>query len=213
MNKLYENIGSKIKNWAMGSFIVEAIAALIGGIIFIAESGLGEEWIGILIIIGGINLAYFISLLVYGAGERVEKLCNIDNKIDKVTIVAQSILQEQYKKKEDIKPKSSNYIKSETEETKKNESDEKAKREAYEQAKHIIEKRKEELAEDGSDNSGALLKCEKTLSDQILDALTYQNDATMIGYLRSLKDERIDELLKQPSDTIRDTLVNLLQEL
>jgi hypothetical protein len=33
LEKLYENIGEKIKNWAMWLFILEAISAVVGGIV------------------------------------------------------------------------------------------------------------------------------------------------------------------------------------
>ena len=106
-----------------------------------------------------------------------------------------------------------NYVKSQAEKAKNIESEEKSNREVYKQEKHTTESYKENRSEEKANNGGTLLKYEKTLSDKILDALSFQNDTTMIGYLRSLKDEKIDEILNQPVDTIRDSLVNLLHTL
>ncbi len=137
----------------------------------------------------------------------VDCLIELKNRKSNTTITPPAATPQYIDKKETAPTKSeANEIKT----TESNESEEKAKREICEQAKRIMEQHKEELPKDEADNGGLLLKCEKTLSDQILDALSYQNDETMIGYLRSLKNNQIDEILKQPVDTIRDSLIQLL---
>ena len=66
---MYDNIGGKIKNWAIWIFIVEAIAAIIGGIALIAnDNGL----VGFLTIVFGPIAAWVSSWLLYGFGQLVE---------------------------------------------------------------------------------------------------------------------------------------------
>ena len=66
---MYDNIGGKIKSWAVWIFIVEAIAAIIGGIILIAnDNGL----VGFLTIVFGPIAAWVSSWLLYGFGQLIE---------------------------------------------------------------------------------------------------------------------------------------------
>ncbi len=52
LDKLFCNVGEKIKAFAKGSFIIEAIASVIWGISVLVAGGLGSE-LGLLIIISG----------------------------------------------------------------------------------------------------------------------------------------------------------------
>ena len=70
LDELYENIGKKIKAWAKWIFIVEAIAAIIGGLLLIFD---GEGLIGFVILIAGPFVAWVSSWLLYAFGELVEK--------------------------------------------------------------------------------------------------------------------------------------------
>ena len=66
---MYDNIGGKIKNWAVWIFIVEAIAAIIGGITLVAnDNGL----VGFLTIVFGPIAAWVSSWLLYGFGQLIE---------------------------------------------------------------------------------------------------------------------------------------------
>ena len=66
---MYDNIGGKIKSWAVWIFIVEAIAAIIGGIALIAnDNGL----VGFLTIVIGPIAAWVSSWLLYGFAQLVE---------------------------------------------------------------------------------------------------------------------------------------------
>ena len=60
LDKLYEDIGGKIKSWAKWIFIVEAIAAIIAGICLIID---WEGLLGILTIVFGPIVAYVSSWL------------------------------------------------------------------------------------------------------------------------------------------------------
>ena len=72
---MYENIGVKIKGWAKASFIVEAIASVITGIALWIDT---EEWWCALILFCGPILAWVSSWLIYGFGEIIDKLREIE---------------------------------------------------------------------------------------------------------------------------------------
>ena len=77
LNKLYVNIGGKIKDWAKWIFVTESIAAIIGGICLIAD---WEELLGIMTIIFGPVVAYVSSWILYAFGEIVEDIHAMRNK-------------------------------------------------------------------------------------------------------------------------------------
>ena len=72
---MYDKIGTKIKNLAKCCFIVEAIAAVITGIVLLAE--LEELWC-VAILLGGPVVAWVGSWILYGFGEIIDKLCEIE---------------------------------------------------------------------------------------------------------------------------------------
>ena len=65
----YDNIGGKIKSWAIWIFIVEAIAAIIGGITLIGND---DILYGFLAIVFGPIAAWVSSWLLYGFGQLIE---------------------------------------------------------------------------------------------------------------------------------------------
>ena len=72
---MYRNIGGKIKGLAIATFILECIAAIIAAIVLLSE----EIWWGALIsIYCGPIVALFSSWLLYGFGEIIDKLCDIE---------------------------------------------------------------------------------------------------------------------------------------
>ena len=74
---MYENIGGKIKGLAKATFVIEAVAAFIGGIVLI-EADDDLLAVGLLAWIMGPLLAWVSSWLLYGFGELIEKVCNIE---------------------------------------------------------------------------------------------------------------------------------------
>ncbi len=72
---MYENIGRKIKGLAMFFFIVVAIAAVIVGIVCMVDDAVAIGW---LVILFGSIVAYVSSWVLYGFGEIVDKLCEIE---------------------------------------------------------------------------------------------------------------------------------------
>lgn len=71
---LYSNIGSKIKGWAKGIFVIEAIFSIIIAIVLMAAGDLGL-FLGLVFIIIGPLTAWISSWLLYAMGELVEKTC------------------------------------------------------------------------------------------------------------------------------------------
>lgn len=71
LEKLYDNIGNKIKNWAVWIFVVETIASIIGGFVLILEAS--SVLLGILTPIVGTFVAYISTWLLYGFGELIDK--------------------------------------------------------------------------------------------------------------------------------------------
>ena len=67
----YDNIGGKIKSLAKVAFIVEAIAAVISGLVMFAEDD-DMFLIALLVAIVGPIVAWVGSWLLYGFGQLVE---------------------------------------------------------------------------------------------------------------------------------------------
>lgn len=77
LEKIFENAGAKIKKYAKTLFVIESIAAIIGG--FAVIDGDFEEFLTfILIAAGGILVAYLSSLFLAAFGDLVQS--NVDNK-------------------------------------------------------------------------------------------------------------------------------------
>ena len=65
---MFENPGGKIKGLAVASVVVEALGSFIMGIVLWEDL----EALALLIMLGGILVAYATALLLYGFGELVE---------------------------------------------------------------------------------------------------------------------------------------------
>ena len=117
---MYDNIGGKIKGLAKATFIVEAIAAVITGIVLWIDTG---ELQYALILFCGPIVAWVSSWLLYGFGEIIDKLCDIEQN----TRGGQS--------KTKIK-ETAERAEKEAAEKRKRETEARAKREAEEKAKH-----------------------------------------------------------------------------
>lgn len=78
MERLYYNIGQKLKKIAIISAIILSVACVIGGIALLAEFG-GDLWfIAVPLIIAGPFLSWIISLPLYAFGEIVDRLVQIE---------------------------------------------------------------------------------------------------------------------------------------
>ena len=76
LDNLYENIGSKIKNWAKWIFVIEAIGAVITGLVLLFTD---EDLIlyGLLTLVCGPIVAWVGSWILYAFGELVEDVGRI----------------------------------------------------------------------------------------------------------------------------------------
>ena len=72
---MYDNIGKKIKMLAKASFIVEAIAAIVVGLIIWIDT---TDWWYALIVFCGPIVAWVSSWLLYGFGELIDKVSDIE---------------------------------------------------------------------------------------------------------------------------------------
>lgn len=76
LDKLFTNPGDKIKRYAKILFIVESIAAIIGAIV--ASDEFEEFFPFIMVLVGGIAVAYVTSLFMAAFGDLVQS--SIENK-------------------------------------------------------------------------------------------------------------------------------------
>jgi len=205
--RLYKEIGTKIKIWAVWMFIIEAVGAVIAGFAMILEGGF---LVGLLTLILGPAVAWVSTWLLYAFGQLVDDTHAIRgknetiNRIDKnIQAIAQPMLAEAEER-----------TKHEAEESAKQRAEERAKREAEEKAKQeadAITKRKAEEAPKKAEQQ--LPKKEKTLSEKLAYALQYQSDEGMIGYLKNIQDESVQNILNSPQHLIRDQIQNLLSNM
>ena len=122
LDNLYENIGSKIKNWAKWIFVIEAIGAVITGLVLLFTDE-GLILYGLLTLVCGPIVAWVGSWILYAFGQLVEDVHAMRDKEGTT---------------EEVKAKR------ETEERAKREAEEKAKREAEERAKREAEEKNKE---------------------------------------------------------------------
>lgn len=77
LDNLFADAGAKIKKYAKTLFVIESIAAIIGGIVLIAED---EDMflVGVLAAVAGIAVAYISSLFLAAFGDLTQSC--VDNK-------------------------------------------------------------------------------------------------------------------------------------
>lgn len=71
---MFENIGGKIKGLAKIVFLLEIIAAVIVGLVLVD----GTEGLSLLYAIAGVLVAWVSVWFLYGFGEIIDKLCDIE---------------------------------------------------------------------------------------------------------------------------------------
>lgn len=74
---MFTEIGKKIKNWARAIFVIEAICAIIAGLVM-AFSDSDMILYGLLTAVAGFFVAWVSTWLLYGFGELVDKVCDIE---------------------------------------------------------------------------------------------------------------------------------------
>jgi hypothetical protein len=106
---MYENIGSKIKGFAFGFFIFEAISSMLSGLgMMIADSGNFEAlfWSGLALIFFGPLTALGLSWFLYGFGELIENSAKLHESVDYklIPLLKQQIKQEKNEEKANTLP-------------------------------------------------------------------------------------------------------------
>ena len=81
LDKLYANIGQKIKRWAMWSCVVEAFAAIVCGVGMMADDQLVP---GLILVLLGPLAAWVSSWILYAFGELVEKTVTNEQNTSKI---------------------------------------------------------------------------------------------------------------------------------
>ena len=71
---MFDNIGGKIKGLAMVLFWIEAIAAVIVGLVLVEDT----DSLSLLYAIAGVLVAWISAWFLYGFGEIIDKLCDIE---------------------------------------------------------------------------------------------------------------------------------------
>ena len=213
LDKLFDNIGAKIKTLAKWTFIVEAVSAIITGITL-----LFDEYIlaGLLTLFCGPIVAWVSSWILYGFGELVESTCTLrqqNAELMRIEQCVQVLAEPSMLKRAEEKAtrEAEEKAKREAEEKAKREAEEKAKREAEERAKREAEERAKRQADEKAMPN--LPKKEKTLPEKLEYALRYSTDAGMISYLKDIEDEAVKSILQAPAEQIRKQIKNLLEQL
>ncbi len=97
---MFENIGKKIKGFIAGIFWCEAIIAIGIGVLLAEET----EGISILIAVGFILVAWISSWLIYGFGEIIDKLSEIEQNTRGMRTIPATQVQPQVYHERNIKP-------------------------------------------------------------------------------------------------------------
>ena len=77
LEKIFTDPGARIKKYAKALFVIESIAAIIGGLVYM-DGDFDEFFFCLLIAAGGIIAAYIMSLFMAAFGDLVQSC--IDNK-------------------------------------------------------------------------------------------------------------------------------------
>ncbi len=77
---MFDNVGRQIKSFAKVLFYLGVVGSFIGGLVLLAmgsEAWEGGTFIiaGLLLIVVGTLVSWISSLLLYGFGELIEKIC------------------------------------------------------------------------------------------------------------------------------------------
>lgn len=79
---MYNDVGKQIKNLASIIAIIEAISSAITGIIVAFIDFDDMWWIGLIIIVGGLFVAWISNLILYAYGELVDKTSTIESYLN-----------------------------------------------------------------------------------------------------------------------------------
>jgi hypothetical protein len=185
---MYQNIGKKIKFFAILIFVLQVIGALVGcAILFLEELIL----FALLTLVSGPIFAYFISILIYGYGELIENTSDISLSNSATAISGRKTLE----------------IAQTTKRTESAKSD----------LKIMI--KSDEFKEQKSPGSNMVTpvtapqKAEKTLKEHLTYSLKYETDEGLISYLKGVNNELVQNILTNPTSSVRELVKHALENL
>ncbi len=213
LEKLFNQIGVKIKIFAQWCFIVEAVGSVITGI-----GLLFDEFIlaGLLTMLCGPIVAWVSSWILYGFGELVDANMQQKEYLKRLNVAVQALAEPSLLKKaeEQAQREAEAKAKRESAARTKREADEKAKREAEERAQRRADEREQRRAEELARlTQQSTAPKEKALWEKLEFALRYQTDDGMLGYLNKLDDEQVQKILSGPQELIREKVSALAEQL
>ena len=232
LDNLFDNIGEKIKSFVKFIFIIEAGLIVVGGVIGMLTCLINKYYIQLLLIpfvaAAAVAVCWVSCWMTYAFGELVHRVCNID---DRLTLTGRTgffgnKLNEQQADVENNEkgtPTAEELIRKERARRAIREAEG---RSAAENAA-IIQKAKEEnvrvaAAERANEEAPPIQRCEETqetkpknqqLAEKLAYALAYKTDDGMIRYLKTLDEELVKEILKEPRHMIRTLIGKALEEL
>ena len=203
MGKLYENIGGKIKSFAKASFVVEAIGAIITGLVLLVDT---EEVIYLLVLLGGPIVAWVSSWLLYGFGEIIDRLCAIDRNTE-------VLYQDAAKRKiEEARAEHEAALQAQRE-AQLLAQKRKEEREARAAAAQEMRQAEEAVQRKAETADATVPAAEKTLAEKLCHALKYQTTDGMIKYLQGIDDDIVRNILKNPASEVRAAVRQALENL
>lgn len=232
LDSLFDDIGSKIKGLVKWSFAMEAILVVVAGIVAMLNCLFSGRFLLFLLVpfaaVAALAVLWVGSWVMYAFGEMVQRVCNID---DRLTLTGRTgffgnKLNEQQADVENNEkgtPTAEELIRKERARRAIREAEG---RSAAENAA-IIQKAKEEnvrvaAAERANEEAPPIQRCEETqetkpknqqLAEKLAYALAYKTDDGMIRYLKTLDEELVKEILKEPRNMIRTLIGKALEEL
>ena len=202
---MYNNIGCKVQGLAVCTFIIEAISAIIVGIVLLVG---GMVWPGLLTLLLGPAVALVASWPLYALGQVAMDADLIKNQTATLTRINRNLqiiagpmineAEEQAKQKQ-------------AEMRARLDAEERAKRDAAGQAGQHRTEMKVGLAAEEQANKQERQAPQKSLREKLSFALQYSTDEGMIHYLASIDDERVQDILKSPQNLIRQRIKELLE--
>ena len=92
---MYDNVGTKIKNLAIGTFVAEMIASIIGGILLMVEVSIA---IGLVALFLGIIVAWISSCILYGFGEIIVETSSVKQELIELNQIITKEIEKEAKK-------------------------------------------------------------------------------------------------------------------
>ena len=212
--RLFQDIGKKIKGLAKWSFIVESVGVILTCLMMALDE---PEFIALLLLAPvGIGVAYVCSWVLYGIGELIDKTVDNERNTNKIANILSQMEkngQQPQLREEDlpqvlkttVKPKPVPVAQPQPA----------AAPNPPAAPMQPVAPPQPKPAPEASvaipTEKPAVPAQQRTLKEHLAYALRYQTDSGMITYLERLEDPAVKEILKQPRDVIRGQIKQLME--